>query len=138
MTSDGGTALRLGGEAELPGEVVVRFVDLDRWVGFQISHRPQLPWLLLASGLLFGGLVPALYAYRRRLWVTARPDGPHTLVTVAGRAFQRPQAFDTEYQRILRRLAEAIAATPPEPTEPADPVGGEPAPDAAAASRGRS
>jgi hypothetical protein len=73
----GGGALRPGAEIDMGDGVVVRFVELRRWVGFQVSSRPQLPWLLVASALLMAGLVPALYAYRRRLWVVAeRPDRP--------------------------------------------------------------
>jgi cytochrome c biogenesis protein len=114
----GGGLLRPGQEVEMPDGVVVRFVDLDRWVGFQVSNRPQLPWLIVASVLLLGGLLPALYAYRRRLWVVAvrdRPGAP-TLVTVAGRAFQRPQAFEDEHDELTRRLADAIDAEPATPT----------------------
>lgn len=114
LESMGGALLRLGDEVELADGVVVRFTNLDRWVGFQVSNRPQLPWLILASVLLLGGLLPALYAYRRRLWVVAVRDEPQrrTLVTVAGRAFQRPQAFEDEYRRATRRLAAAIGAEP--------------------------
>jgi cytochrome c biogenesis protein len=110
----GGGALRPGGELDMGDGVVVRFVELRRWVGFQVSSRPQVPYLLLASALLLAGLVPALYAYRRRLWVVAeRPDEDgRTLVTVAGRAFQRPQAFEDEHEAVVRQLTERLAATP--------------------------
>jgi cytochrome c biogenesis protein len=120
----GGGAVRPGGEVVLDGDVVVRFVELRRWVGFQVSARPQVPYLLLASALLLAGLFPALYAYRRRLWVVAvRPDGTgRTLVTVAGRAFQRPQAFEEEHATVVRELARRLDATPadddPSPDDP--------------------
>ncbi len=130
LESGGGALLRLGDEVEMADGVVIRFTELDRWVGFQVSRRPQLPWLLLAGGLLLAGLVPALYAYRRRLWVLAVRDNGRgrTLVTVAGRAFQRPQAFADEYERVTRRLAAAIGAEPDragreDPTDdPSDPA----------------
>ncbi|MEX2500997.1 MAG: cytochrome c biogenesis protein ResB, partial [Trueperaceae bacterium] len=109
----GGAALREGGEVHMGDGVVIRFVELRRWVGFQVSARPQIPYLLLASGMLLAGLWPALYAYRRRLWVVATRDplGGPTLVTVAGRAFQRPQAFEDEHSDVVERLARRLDAT---------------------------
>jgi cytochrome c biogenesis protein len=119
----GGGAMRPGGEVDMGEGVVVRFVELRRWVGFQVSSRPQVPYLLLASALLLAGLVPALYAYRRRLWVVAeQPEGAgRTLVTVAGRAFQRPQAFEDEHEAVVRQLTERLDATPV--TRPQDDAG---------------
>jgi cytochrome c biogenesis protein len=109
----GGAYLRPGDSVVIEG-VVVSFPELRRWVGFQVSSRPQIPWLLFGSALLVGGLVPALYAYRRRLWVLASPDptSGRTLLVVAGRAFQRPQAFEEEHARLVTALAEATGATP--------------------------
>ena len=112
LESAGGGWLREGSELDMGDGVVVRFVELRRWVGFQVSARPQIPYLLLASGLLLAGLWPALYAYRRRLWVVAThnsSDG-RTLITVAGRAFQRPQAFDDEHATFVDRLARDLDA----------------------------
>jgi cytochrome c biogenesis protein len=127
MESQGGAFLRPGTEVTLDDGVTIRFVELRHWVGFQVSNRPQVPWLLLASGMLLGGLWPALYAYRRRLWVATSTDAGsgRTLVTVAGRAFQRPQAFEEEHEQLVRALA---ASTGAEPVGPA-PIGpGEDAP----------
>jgi cytochrome c biogenesis protein len=80
-----------------------------------------VPFLLLASALLLGGLYPALYAFRRRLWVVAvrRPGATRTLVTVAGRAFQRPETFEDEHEAFVRQLADRLDA---EPIVPADPT----------------
>jgi cytochrome c biogenesis protein len=110
----GGGAMRVGGEVVMDDGVVVRFVELRRWVGFQVSARPQVPALLVASAMLLAGLFPALYAYRRRAWVVATrpPGGGRTLVTVAGRAFQRPQAFEEEHAALVRTLADRLDATP--------------------------
>lgn len=132
MERAGGAFLRPGTEVELDDGVTIRFVELRHWVGFQVSNRPQVPWLLLASGMLLGGLWPALYAYRRRLWVAATPDPAtgRTLVTVAGRAFQRPQAFEEEHEDLVRALAESTGATPADPTPSTPP--GAPAPTSGA------
>jgi cytochrome c biogenesis protein len=121
LESAGGGALRPGTELDMGDGIVVRFVELRRWVGFQVSSRPQVPYLLLASALLLAGLLPALYAYRRRLWVVAsRPDGDgRTLVTVGGRAFQRPQAFEDEHRVVVERLADRLDATRDAPSDPA-------------------
>ncbi len=104
--------LRLGQVVELPdSDVTVEFAELRRWTNFQVSSRPQVPWLLLGAALLLVGLLPALYAYRRRLWVGVErsPDG-RTLVTVAGRAFQRPQAFEDEFAELADDLRAALDA----------------------------
>jgi cytochrome c biogenesis protein len=119
------SALELGGIGWLrPGDtlmfddahggVEVEFAELRRWVGFQVSYRPQLPWLLLAGGLLSLGLITALYAYRRRLWVAV--DGSdaqgRTLYRVVGRAFQRQDVAEEEHAAIAERLAQRLDAQP--------------------------
>ncbi len=110
----GGQLLRLGDVADIEG-VTVSFPELRRWVGFQISTRPQIPWLLFGSGLLVAGLFPALYAYRRRVWVlvTRSDDGARTLVQVSGRAFQRPERFEEEHRRLVETLADDVGRAEP-------------------------
>jgi cytochrome c biogenesis protein len=137
LESAGGAFLRPGTEVTLDDGVTIRFVELRHWVGFQVSNRPQLPWLLLAATMLLGGLWPALYAYRRRLWVTASADPAtgRTLVTVGGRAFQRPQAFEEEHEDLVRALADATGPTPVDPVPSATP--GSAAPTSGAVPTGR-
>ena len=103
------------------GGVEVEFAELRRWVGFQVSSRPQIPWLLLASAMLSVGLITALYAYRRRLWVVVDSGGDagvagdadgRTLYRVVGRAFQRPDVAEEEHARIAAAIAERIQAQP--------------------------
>ncbi len=97
--------LRLGGELELADGITVAFPELDKWAGLQVSRRPTVPLLLVGALLLLGGLVPALYAYRRRVWVRAEPDEHgDTLVTVAGRAFQRSDAFRRGWGDLVEAL----------------------------------
>jgi len=135
------------------GGVQIEFVELRRWVGFQVSSRPALPWLLLAGVMLSVGLTTALYAYRRRIWVVIDRDGAgagvgagagagagdgaagadaadgRTLFRVVGRAFQRPDVAETEHAAIAARIAEHVRATPATepaqdgPAGPAGPVG---------------
>ncbi len=109
LESAGGAYLRLGQTIEVDG-VTVSFPELRRWVGYQVSDRPQLPWLLFGAALLVAGLITALYAYRRRVWVLAvrYDEGGPTLVTVAGRAFQRPDVFEAEHAALVDALTAAI------------------------------
>ena len=128
LTSQGFGALRLGQSLEIEG-VTVSFPELRRWVGYQVSSRPQLPYLVLGSVLLVVGLLGSLYAYRRRLWVVTTVDAaaPRTLVTVAGRSFQRPEAFEEEFTDLVAELMAATGGTP------ADPLPGPETPTAATA-----
>ena len=142
MDLAGNTSLRPGGEFTFDDGVTVRFVELRRWVGFQVSNRPQLPFLLLGAGMLLAGLYPALYAYRRRLWVQAAPDAAtgRTLVTVAGRAFQRPETFDEEHADLVAALADATGSPlpPADPSRPdQDPPDAPTSPDAPTLARSR-
>jgi cytochrome c biogenesis protein len=116
LTSQGFGALRLGQSMELDG-VTVSFPELRRWVGYQVSSRPQLPYLVFGSVLLVVGLLGSLYAYRRRLWVVTMEDpaAPRTLVTVAGRSFQRPEAFDEEFADLVAELMAATGGAPADP-----------------------
>ncbi|HEX9889766.1 MAG TPA: cytochrome c biogenesis protein ResB [Nitriliruptorales bacterium] len=112
--------VRPGEVIDLGNGVVVAFPELRRWVGLQISNRPTVPLLLLAAGLILLGLVPSLYAHRRRVWVHVRDVGDHTRVTVAGRTFQRPQAFEPEFARVVAALRDRLPPAP-DPEVPATP-----------------
>ena len=113
--------IALGRSYEGPDGVTVSFPELRRWTGFQVSNRPTVGWLLLGAVLMLIGLVAALYAYRRRVWVRAQAadDGAGTLVTVAGRAFQRPEAFADEFTEIVERLRDATGGTDESTDRPA-------------------
>lgn len=102
------TFLRPGEVVDLGDGVAVAFPELRRWVGFQVSRRPTVPLLLVASGLILMGLVSSLYAYRRRVWVQAIETEGGTTVTVAGRTFQRPQAFEPEFDDVVTRLGDRL------------------------------
>ncbi len=114
MTPVARGGLRPGNSTEVVDGVTLRFPRLDQWVGFQISRRPTVPLLLGAATVLLVGLLPALYAYRRRIWVEASPeDGTgRTRVTVAGHAYQRPQAFDEEFRRLVAALEGRLESGP--------------------------
>jgi cytochrome c biogenesis protein len=134
LTSEGFRALRPGQSTELAG-VTVTFPELRHWVGLQVSTRPQVPFLLLAAVLLTGGLIASLYAYRRRVWVLAVEEDREgrTLVTLAGRAFQRPEVFEEELEDLAGALVAALESRPGERGDPgpthADPTSGRDVPD---------
>lgn len=111
LASEGGAYLRLGQQVEV-GDAVITFVDLRRWVGYQVSSRPAIPALLAGALLLVTGLTIALYAYRRRVWVLTQlgPSSDITLVTLTGRAFHRPDAFIDEFAEVVQQFAAACQA----------------------------
>ncbi len=105
----GQLAIAEGDSAEIPGGIVVEFADLAMWSGFQVSRQPGRGVLLAAAVLVLVGLVPSLYAYRRRIWVTARPTADGSEVLVAGAALQRPSAFTEEFAAISTELRGSLS-----------------------------
>jgi cytochrome c biogenesis protein len=99
------TDLGEGDVAELLGDqLVVEFSQLDLWSGFQVAHQRGRGILLLAGVLILAGLIPSLYAYRRRVWAEAR-DGE---VLLAGVALQRKDVFAEEFAQISGEVADAL------------------------------
>ncbi len=87
-----------------PLGLTVSFPELPYWSGFQVSHE-RGRWLLLAGSiLLLGGLIPSLYAYRRRLWVDVQPVGEGCRVVLAGVALQRKPLFAEAFDEIASEL----------------------------------
>lgn len=82
------------------------FDNVAMWTGLQVSHQP-FRWLILtAASLLLMGLIPSLYAYRRRLWVEV-DDGR---VTLSGVALQRKDRFDEEFETLTDRVGAAFGS----------------------------
>lgn len=114
MLTPGQTVSLLGGALE------VEFAGLPMWSGFQVSHQP-FRWLLLtAASLALSGLIPSLYSYRRRLWITASPDPRGgTALRIAGLAQQRPSRFAEEFDALVERLqARGVGRLPRSPALP--------------------
>jgi cytochrome c biogenesis protein len=95
--------------------LTVAFPELPYWSGFQVSHEPGRGVLLAGSLLMLGGLLPSLYAYRRRLWVDVRPDEEGTTVTFAGVALQRKPTFGEAFDALADDLEGALGAAPQDP-----------------------
>jgi cytochrome c biogenesis protein len=95
----------LGQTRKLPGGIEVTFRDLREYTQFLVKRDPGTWIMLAAAALIVGGLVPALYSSRRRVWVRAVPaDGEGTLLQIAGFALQRKAAFDEEFAEISGEL----------------------------------
>lgn len=86
------------------GLFVVEFADLSMWSGLQISHQPYRWVLLTAASLTLMGLIPSLYAYRRRMWVQVEQDH----VVVAGVAQHRKVRFDETFDGLVDRVADRL------------------------------
>lgn len=100
----------------------VAFPDLPYWSGFQVAHEPGRGLLLGGAGLLLAGLIPSLYAYRRRVWVDVAPDGAGSRVVVAGVARHRSDRFAEQWPALRDELLAAVsppATRPPDEPDPA-------------------
>jgi cytochrome c biogenesis protein len=96
----------------------VHFPELPYWSGFQVSQEPGRELLLVGSILLLGGLIPSLYAYRRRLWADVRADGNGSAVTLAGVALQRKSVFSEAFSELADDLRQELQAVEPPEQEP--------------------
>jgi cytochrome c biogenesis protein len=104
----------------------VAFPELPYWSGFQVSHEPGRGLLLAGAGMLLAGLIPSLYAYRRRVWVDAAPDGDGSRVVVAGVARHRSDRFAERWPELAGELSEAVGGRRPrDPAPPGDDAGGD-------------
>ena len=102
--------LRPGERRDLAdGNLTVEFTDLPYWSGLQVSHQPGRLVLLAGAILLLIGLVPSLYAYRRRVWVEVTPvaEGGSS-VTLAGVALHRKALFDDAFASLADSLQTAV------------------------------
>jgi cytochrome c biogenesis protein len=104
MRETGSGAIGAGETVELGDGVRMRFADLRRYTVLQVSRDRGLWIVLLAAILLMVGLLPALYTSRRRLWVSAEPDGAGTVLKVGGFALQRRGQFEEEFSRLVAEL----------------------------------
>lgn len=93
-----------GQTADLGDGLTVSFPELRQYTVLQVTRDRGLPIVLLAAILILLGLIPALYGSRRKLWVTAEPDGPGSLLRVGGFALQRRGQFQEEFTKVVREL----------------------------------
>jgi cytochrome c biogenesis protein len=101
--ADGG--LGRGQSTDLSDGVELTFRELREYTQLLVKRDPGTGIMLLGAALIVGGLLPALYSSRRRVWIRAVPaDGEGTLLQVGGFALQRKSAFEEEFAEISGEL----------------------------------
>ena len=71
---------------------------------FLISRDVGIPVVLAAAILVLVGLIPSLYVSRRKVWVRAEAAPGGALVKIGGFSLQRKDAFEEEFERIVRGI----------------------------------
>jgi cytochrome c biogenesis protein len=97
-------ALGAGRSADIGDGLTVSFPELRQYTVLQVSRDRGLWIVFVAAILLLLGLLPALYTSRRKLWVTAEPDGTGSVLKVGGFALQRRSQFEEEFARLVREI----------------------------------
>jgi cytochrome c biogenesis protein len=98
------------------GELRLSFPELRQFSVFLISRDVGIPVVLAAAILVLVGLIPSLYVSRRKVWIRAEAAPGGALVKIGGFALQRKDAFEEEFDRIVRGIGgrEAVEAQPEE------------------------
>jgi cytochrome c biogenesis protein len=93
-----------GETKDLGDGLTVSFPDLRQYTVLTVSRDRGLWIVFLAAILIVLGLLPALYTSRRKVWVTAEPEGSGSLLKVGGFALQRRSQFEEEFGKVVREL----------------------------------
>jgi cytochrome c biogenesis protein ResB len=93
-----------GGTEDLGDGLSISFPDLRQYTVLQVKRDRGLWIMFLAAILILIGLLPALYSSRRKVWVTAEPDGRGSVLKVGGFALQRRSQFEEEFARLVDDL----------------------------------
>ena len=101
-TDEGG--IGMGQAAELTGGLELRFEGVRQYTQFRVARDPGTGLMLAAGILILLGLVPALFAYRRRIWVRATSEGEGSRIELAGFALQRRSVFEEEFATLEREV----------------------------------
>jgi cytochrome c biogenesis protein len=88
------------------GALTLSFPELRQYSVLLISRDVGIPLVLAAAILVLVGLIPALYVSRRKVWIRAEPAPGGALVKIGGFALQRKDAFEEEFDRIVRAIGE--------------------------------
>ena len=98
------------------GELQLSFRELRQYSVFLISRDVGIPVVLAAAILVLVGLIPSLYVSRRKVWIRAEAAPGGSLVKIGGFALQRKDAFEEEFERIVRGIGghEVVEAQPEE------------------------
>jgi hypothetical protein len=96
-----------GKTVTLGAGLTVSFPQLKQYTVLVVKRDRGLWIELVAAILILLGLLPALYTSRRKVWVTAEPQGTGSRLKVGGFALQRRTQFDEEFTRLVDALARA-------------------------------
>jgi cytochrome c biogenesis protein len=88
------------------GELALSFPALRQYSVLLVSRDVGIPVVLAAAILVLVGLLPALYVSRRKVWVRAEASPGGSLVKIGGFALQRKDAFEEEFDRLVRSIEE--------------------------------
>ena len=116
----GGSDLHAAGTStfDIPGtgELRLSFSELRQYSVFLVSRDVGIPLVLAAAILVLVGLIPSLYVSRRKVWIRAEAAPGGSLVKIGGFALQKKDAFEAEFDRIVRGIEgrEAVEAQPEE------------------------
>ena len=104
----GGSDLHAAGTStfDVPGagELRLSFPELRQYSVFLVSRDVGIPVVLAAAILVLVGLIPSLYVSRRKVWIRAEAAPGGALVKIGGFALQRKDAFEEEFDRIVRGI----------------------------------
>src|SRR6266542_3528606 len=93
-----------GETKDLGSGLTISFPDLRQYTVLEVKRDRGLWIMFLAALLILVGLLPALYSSRRKLWVTAQPDGRGSVLKVGGFALQRRSQFEEEFAKLVDEL----------------------------------
>jgi cytochrome c biogenesis protein ResB len=93
-----------GETKDLGSGLSISFPDLRQYTVLEVKRDRGLWIMLLAALLILVGLLPALYSSRRKVWVTAEPDGRGSVLKVGGFALQRSSQFEEEFANLVDEL----------------------------------
>jgi cytochrome c biogenesis protein len=93
-----------GETKDLGSGLTISFPDLRQYTVLEVKRDRGLWMVFLAALLILIGLLPALYSSRRKLWVTAEPDGRGSILKVGGFALQRRSQFEEEFAKLVNEL----------------------------------
>lgn len=98
------------------GELRLSFPELRQYSVLLISRDVGIPVVLAAAILVLVGLIPSLYVSRRKVWIRAEAAPGGALVEIGGFALQHKDAFEEEFDRIVRGIGgpEAVEVQPEE------------------------
>jgi cytochrome c biogenesis protein ResB len=99
------------------GELELTFPELRQYSVLLVSRDVGIPVVLAAAILVLVGLIPSLYVSRRKVWARAEAVPGGSLLKVGGFALQRKEAFEEEFDRLVRSLGSAVNAAGTRPPQ---------------------